>query len=106
MPTRAQAIPPRQLNHAGCEPAPRRKMEMTFNYESDDNDYGYDQEDCTVLGATVQHDRSGVGHCWKDVDADDIPADARTEIEGEIVDGQRSKCTDFVASNGRHYRWE
>ena len=60
----------------------------------------------TTCGSQVQLDRSGVGHCWVDVHADDIPADVRQEIEGEINDGGRETCDDFIASNGQHYRWQ
>jgi len=58
-----------------------------------------------VCGCQVQEDRSGVGHCWINVDAEDLPANVRIEIEGEIIDGGREQCSDFVASNGIHYRW-
>jgi len=57
-----------------------------------------------VSGRLVQCDRSGVGHAWKNVAADTLPASVREEIEGEIEDGTES-CEDFVASNGLHYRW-
>jgi hypothetical protein len=58
-----------------------------------------------VCGKQVQVDRSGVGHCWVDVDADDLPAQIREEIECEIIDGSRETCEDYLASNGMHYRW-
>jgi hypothetical protein len=58
-----------------------------------------------VCGCQVQVDRSGVGHCWVSADADSLPASIREEIEGEIIDGGRSECPDYVASNGLHYRW-
>lgn len=53
----------------------------------------------------IQVDRSGQGHAWRDIDVEDIPAQVRLEIEGEIIDGQKEECADFVASNGLHYRW-
>lgn len=59
----------------------------------------------TVCGAQVQYDLSGVGHCWKNINRDDIPASIVEEIEGEIIDGGKDECDDFVASNGLHYRW-
>lgn len=60
----------------------------------------------TVCGKTIQIDRSGgQGHCWRTIDRDDIPADIVEEIEGEIIDGKQQKCSDFVGSNGQHYRW-
>ena len=52
----------------------------------------------------VQVDRSGVGHCWQRVWADDLPADVAEEIAAEIADGQHN-CDDYVAGNGMHYRW-
>lgn len=61
--------------------------------------------DALVCGCQVQVDHSGVGHCWRDVTADDLPANIRQEIECEIIDGGREECDDYVASNGLHYRW-
>lgn len=64
-------------------------------------------DDTLVCGCQVQMDRSGVGHCWVDVAAGslDLPASIQEEIEGEIIDGGRESCDDFVGSNGVHYRW-
>lgn len=59
----------------------------------------------TVAGCRVQYDNSGVGHNFKDVDREDIPANIVEEIECEIIDGENDECDDFVASNGLHYRW-
>jgi hypothetical protein len=59
----------------------------------------------TVCGVQVQHDNSSVGHNWRNIDANDIPANVVVEIEGEIIDGGKESCEDFVASNGLHYRW-
>ncbi len=61
--------------------------------------------DTLVCGTQVQHDRSGVGHCWVNVGADDLPGNIREEIEGEIIDGGLETCDGYVASNGLHYRW-
>lgn len=58
-----------------------------------------------VCGKQIQHDNSGVGHNWRNISADDIPANVRDEIEGEIIDGGKDECSDFVGSNGLHYRW-
>ena len=55
--------------------------------------------------STVQIDRSGVGHAWTAIDADDLPAAIREEIECEILDGGKESCDDYTASNGLHYRW-
>jgi hypothetical protein len=60
--------------------------------------------DATVAGKQVQHDASGQGHAWRNIDCDDIPADVRMEIEGEIIDGKRDSG-ELIASNGLHYRW-
>ena len=59
-----------------------------------------------VVGHRVQIDRSGgQGRCWRDIPASEINADARMEIEGEIIDGKKATCDDMVAGNGQHYRW-
>ncbi len=58
-----------------------------------------------VCGSQVQVDKSGVGHCWANIAAEDIPANIREEIESEMIDGGKESCDDFLASNGRHYRW-
>lgn len=59
----------------------------------------------TVCDKQIQHDNSGVGHNWRNIDADDIPADIREEIAAEIIDGKQDECSDYVATNGLHYRW-
>lgn len=59
----------------------------------------------TVCGNQVQYDNSGVGHNWRAIDADDIPANIREEIECEMIDGGKDECDGYVASNGCHYRW-
>lgn len=57
-----------------------------------------------VCGKTIIQDLSGgQGHCWRAVE--DIPGNIMQEIEGEIIDGGKDACDDFVASNGQHYRW-
>jgi hypothetical protein len=63
------------------------------------------QTKALVCGNQVQVDRSGVGHCWVDVDAGDLPAQIEQEIECEMIDGSRENCEDYLASNGLHYRW-
>lgn len=63
-----------------------------------------DDETTTVCGHQIQHDPSGQGHAWRNIDRDDIPAGVRMEIEGEIIDGKRDSG-ELVASNGLHYRW-
>lgn len=62
-------------------------------------------DETLVCGHQIQHDNSGVGHNWRNIDRDDIPASIVEEIEGEIIDGKRDECDDFRASNGLHYRW-
>lgn len=64
-----------------------------------------DEAEGTVCGKTVKHDASGVGHAWRAIARDDIPANIVEEIEGEIIDGEQESCDDFVGSNGQHYRW-
>lgn len=58
-----------------------------------------------VCGNQVQVDRSGVGHCWVNVAAEDLPASIREEIEGEMIDGGKDTCEKFRGSNGLYYRW-
>lgn len=58
-----------------------------------------------VCGYQIQRDMSGQGHAWTNIDADDIPANIREEIEGEIIDGGVDDTDLFVGSNGIHYRW-
>lgn len=53
----------------------------------------------TILGNTIQHDSSGVGHAWRTIDARDLPADVAEEIAAEIEDGECDECDDYVASN-------
>ncbi len=64
-----------------------------------------EESDPLVCGKRVQIDRSGVGHAWRNQDADDIWADVREEIAAEILDGGNEECDDYVATNGMHYRW-
>jgi hypothetical protein len=59
----------------------------------------------TVCGNQVQYDNSGVGHNWRNISRDDIPANIVEEIEGEMIDGGKDECDDFLASNGCRYRW-
>ena len=61
-------------------------------------------EESLVCGCRVQCDASGVGHCWRNIDADEIPGSVREEIECEIIDGGR-KSGEITASNGLRYRW-
>ena len=59
----------------------------------------------TIVGHQVQFDTSGVGHNWRNIDRENIPANVIEEIEGEIIEDGKDSCPDFVASNGIHYRW-
>jgi hypothetical protein len=58
-----------------------------------------------ICGKQIQHDASGQGHAWRDIDATDIPADIREGIAAEILDGGQETCADYTATNGLHYRW-
>jgi hypothetical protein len=54
----------------------------------------------------VQWDKSGGhGHCWVEITEDTCGADICDEIASEILDGGKETCSDYVASNGQHYRW-
>lgn len=57
-----------------------------------------------VEGILVQHDASGQGHAWRTIDASELPASIREEIETEIIDGNDDPDC-YVAGNGEHYRW-
>jgi len=73
---------------------------MSSEYTVDGQAAEYD-----VCGHVIQIDRSGgQGHCWRIIPADEIPANVRMEIEGEIVDGGKDEGQ-IIASNGQHYRW-
>lgn len=63
------------------------------------------EAETTLAGHQIQHDASGVGHNWRNIDADEIPKNVILEIEGEMLDGGKEEIADFVASNGQHYRW-
>lgn len=59
-----------------------------------------------ICGKTIQIDRSGgQGHCWRNADEIELPANVAEEIACEILDGKQESCGDYVASNGQHYRW-
>lgn len=64
------------------------------------------QETVKVVGKVISYDKSGgQGHCWVKADSMDCPADTQEEIAAEIIDGKQDTCSDYVASNGQHYRW-
>jgi hypothetical protein len=80
----------------GAQP---RETTMSANNERE-------SRETLVCGCQIQQDASGgQGHCWRNVDADDIPANIREEIEAEMLDGGREGHPDYTASNGQHYRW-
>lgn len=62
-------------------------------------------DDNLVCGRQVQWDNSGVGHNYRDISAEDIPADIREEIAAEMIDGGKDECDGYRASNGQWYRW-
>lgn len=64
-----------------------------------------DYETVSVAGKAIKYDRSGRGHCWINADSLDCPADTQEEIAAEIINGKMDSCSDYVASNGLHYRW-
>ena len=55
----------------------------------------------TVCGKSVQIDRSGVGHCWKNISS--ISEDVAEIIAGEIIDGGISSGKTCIG--GVWYRW-
>ncbi len=74
-------------------------------WDHEKQQYTEDGPETTVLGNQIQVDLSGVGHCWRNIDREDIPAAIVEEIECEILDGGKEECGCFTASNGLHYRW-
>ena len=62
------------------------------------------KNEMTICGKKIQHDNSGVGHNWRAIDANDIPADIREEIAAEIIDGKR-ESGEYTATNALNYRW-
>lgn len=58
-----------------------------------------------IEGRKVGYDNSGAGHNWLPATEDNCPPDIQEEIAAEILDGGRDECDDYVATNGRHYRW-
>lgn len=58
-----------------------------------------------IEGAVVECDHSGRGDCWTVCREGDLPANIVEEIACEIIDGGKSECDDYVASNGLRYRW-
>ncbi len=59
-----------------------------------------------VEGCRVYWDKSsGQGHCWVLADRHSLPVMVRDEITCEIMESGRTKCADYKASNGEHYRW-
>lgn len=62
-------------------------------------------EQIEVCDTPIQYDKSGAGHCWVAAKEIDCPPSIQEEIAGEIIDGGKADCDDFVASNGIHYRW-
>lgn len=64
------------------------------------------QEIVKVVGNVISYDKSnGQGHCWVKADEVDCPPSIQEEIAAEIIDGKQDSCSDYVASNGCHYRW-
>ncbi len=53
----------------------------------------------------IQVDPSGQGHAGRTADEESCPANGQAEIAAEIIDGRKSECADYRASNGLHYRW-
>lgn len=73
--------------------------------EADLASHGETDVETLVCACQIQHDGSGQGHNWRNINADDIPANIRIEIECEIIDGGNETHTGYLASNGQHYRW-
>lgn len=61
-------------------------------------------EFATICGKTIQIDRSGVGHAWRNLPVADLYDDTAEIIAGEIIDGNRP--TGSIVIGGIHYRWK
>lgn len=61
-------------------------------------------EFATTCGKTIQIDRSGVGHNWRNLPAADLTDDLADTIAAEIIDGDRP--TGSIVIGGIHYRWK
>ena len=57
-----------------------------------------------VCGKTIQIDRSGVGHNWRNLPAADLTDDLADTIAAEIIDGAAEYGR--VNVGGVHYRWQ
>ncbi len=59
-----------------------------------------------ICGCDVWFDPSG-GQWHRAVDAtpENTPANIADEIAAEILDGGKTYCESFRASNGQYYRW-
>lgn len=62
-------------------------------------------EQIEVVGAAIQYDKSGVGHCWVAATQDNCPPSIQEEIAAEIIDGDHESMDSYTASNGCKYRW-
>lgn len=79
------------------------ELEDRFAEDGPEQDPEVDGEDNTwPEGWTVQHDPSGQGHAWRDVEPEDVPADIAEEIHTAIMEDGEG---DEVRSNGLRYRW-
>jgi hypothetical protein len=57
-----------------------------------------------INGHRVQHDPSGVGHAWRTIPANDLPASIAEEIACWIIEDEPEDGAEIIASNGLHYR--
>ena len=60
-------------------------------------------EFATICGKTIQIDRSGVGHNWRNLPAADLTEDLEDLLAAEILDGGEYGR---VTIGGVHYRWQ
>ena len=57
-----------------------------------------------VCGKTIQIDRSGVGHNWRNLPATDLTDDLADVLTAEILDSPKDYGR--VNVGGVHYRWQ
>ena len=67
-----------------------------------DTDMKGHNEDNLVAEYNVEHDESGVGHCWRS--AGELPANIAEEVTCWIIEDQPEPGDEYHATNGQTYR--
>lgn len=56
------------------------------------------------MSRPIQKDYSGVGHCWRYENDEDIPANILDEIRTWEIEDKPTEAEEYLASNGMRYR--